>query len=334
MIMRTGIGRMASTSGALLLGLTGLLATGCDKVPLTAPTDSTLTVSASANVLPLGGSAEVSAYVAEDGGTQVQNGTVVRFTTNLGRVDPVEVQTRNGIARTTFLAGDVSGLADIKATSGGIVGGGETATNIVRITVGAAAVETVTLSANPGSVPATGGTVELVASVLSVNGAALPGVPVSFTTSAGTLAASRVVTDAAGEAKTSLSVTLTGDGTAVVTASAGTKPPVTVTITRRAPPPTPTVTLTAGAADATTTGVRFEFTANVAGLGTSDTVLPTRFEWDFDDGQTAETNGPSIGHVYTTNGVKTPRVTVTLTDGREFTASTQVNVVLVVVVAP
>ncbi len=327
MIMRTGIGRMASTSGALLLGLTGLLATGCDKVPLTAPTDSTVTVSASSNVLPLGGSAEVSAYVAEDGGAQVQNGTVVRFTTNLGRLDPVEVQTRNGIARTTFLAGDVSGLADVKATSGGVVGGGETATNVVRITVGAAATETVTLRANPGSVPATGGTVELVASVVSVNGAGLSGIPVSFTTTEGTLAASRVVTDAAGEAKTSLTVTLATGGTAVVTALAGTKSG-TVTIGRQTPAPRPTVTLAAVPATATESGHRFEFTATVA--GTNDTTLPIEFEWDFGDGQAATTNGASIGHVYTTNGVKNVTVTVTLTNGQEITASTQVNVVLAV----
>ena len=38
------------------------------------------------------------AFVAEAGGTPVQNGTTVRFTTNLGRVDPVEAQTRNGMA--------------------------------------------------------------------------------------------------------------------------------------------------------------------------------------------------------------------------------------------
>jgi hypothetical protein len=327
MIMRTGIGRLKSTSGALLLGLTGLLATGCDKVPLTAPSESTVTVTTSSNVLPPGGTAAVSAFVAEQSGTPVQNGTVVRFATNLGRVDPVEAQTRNGIATTTFLAGDASGLADIRATSGSIGGSGETATNVVRITVGAAAAETVTVRANPGSVPATGGTVELAASVVSVNGTALSGIPVSFTTTEGTLAASRVVTDAAGEAKTSLSVTLSTGGTAVVTALAGTKSG-TVTIGRQTPAPRPTVTLAAVAGTATIEAQRFEFTATVA--GTNDTTLPTEFEWDFGDGQTATTNGPSIGHVYTTNGVKTVTVTVSLTNGQEISANTQIIVALAV----
>ena len=85
----------------------------CDTVPLTAPSSSTVTLTASALVLPTGGSTQISATVFEPGGTPVQNGTSVRFTTTLGRVDPVEVQTRNGVATAMFLAGDVSGLADV-----------------------------------------------------------------------------------------------------------------------------------------------------------------------------------------------------------------------------
>jgi len=319
---------MASTSGALLLGLTALLAAGCDKVPLTAPTQSTVTVSAASKVLPLGGTAEVSAYVAEQAGTPVQNGTVVRFTTNLGRVDPVEVQTRNGMAITTFLAGDVSGVADVKATSGSIgnATGTATATNAVQITVGAAAVDNVTLRANPGSVPATGGTVDLVATVLSAGGAPLSGIPVSFTTSEGTLSASRVVTDASGEAKTSLSATLSTGGTAVVTASAGTKTSNTVTITRQAATPRPTVTLagTPVTGGATATGELWSFTATVA--GTTDVVLPTRFEWDFGDGTSVTTNGPSTSHVFKALGAHQVTVTVSLTAGDSITAVTEVNV--------
>ena len=123
----------------------------------------------------------------------MQNGTAVRFATNLGRVDPAEAQTRNGMAITTFHAGDVSGIADVRATSGAAGGTASTgtgngttttatSTNVVQITIGAAAVESVTLRANPAFVPPRGGTVELVASVLSVTGQALSGVPVTFTT--------------------------------------------------------------------------------------------------------------------------------------------------------
>ena len=75
-----------------------------------------------------------------------------------------------------------SGIADIRATSGAATGGeGTTATNLVEITIGAAAVNTViTLRANPGSVGPNGGTVELIATVVGESGQPLEGVLVTF----------------------------------------------------------------------------------------------------------------------------------------------------------
>src|SRR5204863_446537 len=131
------------------------------------------TVTAPNRVLPLGGSTEVSAFVLEQSGTPVQNGTVVRFTATLGTVSPGEAETRNGLAIVTFQAGSTSGIAEVRATSGGATGGTSTSgtgttatttsTNVIQITIGAAAVNTITLRANPGSVPPNGGTVELIA---------------------------------------------------------------------------------------------------------------------------------------------------------------------------
>ena len=65
-----------------------------------------MTIDAQSRVVPNGGTTEVTATVIESGGTPVHNGTLVRFTTTLGRMDPVEAQTRNGIAVTMFIAGD------------------------------------------------------------------------------------------------------------------------------------------------------------------------------------------------------------------------------------
>jgi len=81
--------------------------TGCDKVPLFAPTASTISLTAPTRSLPTGGTTEVTATVLESAGTPVQNGTTVHFTTTLGSLAPVEAQTRNGIATATFNAGDV-----------------------------------------------------------------------------------------------------------------------------------------------------------------------------------------------------------------------------------
>src|SRR5262245_50207497 len=138
--MRTGTRRFAST-GLLIMGVTTLVAVGCDKVPLTAPNSSTITLSSPTRTLPTGGSTTLSAIVMEPAGTPVQDGTSVRFQTNLGRVDPVEAHTRGGVASATFFAGDVSGAAEVKALSGPAGSGSTTtATNAVTILIGNAAI--------------------------------------------------------------------------------------------------------------------------------------------------------------------------------------------------
>ena len=219
--------------------LVAIVAVACDTVPLTAPTGSTLSISAGNSFVQLGGTTEITAFVVESGGTAVQNGTTVHFSTNLGRVDPIDAQTKNGYATTTFIAGDVSGLADVVATSGGTgstttpppstgngsSGGTGTTTpastnsNTVRITVGGAAADNVVLNASSTSVPVGGGTVTLTASVLDVNGNRLRNVPINFSTDAGTLSATVATTDANGDA----TVQLTTNRDATVTARVGAK---------------------------------------------------------------------------------------------------------------
>jgi adhesin/invasin len=220
----------ALTQLCALLGA-AVTTAGCDKAQLLAPTSSTITVSASTQVVPSGGSTEISAFVVEQSGTPVHNGTTVRFSTTLGRVEPVEVQTRNGIALTTFLAGNASGVAEVRAISGGATGG-NARTNVVQLTVGAAAVNTITLRANPGNVGPGGGPVELIALVVGEDGQALPGVAVTFSADQGTLDASVVNTNASGEART----TLNTSAQTIVSATAGTKTSSNVTITVRAGP--------------------------------------------------------------------------------------------------
>jgi len=305
----------------------GLITVGCDKVPLTAPSSSTVTVSSSALVVPTGGTAQITAMVIESGGTTVQNGTSVRFTTTLGRMDPADAQTRNGIATATFYAGDVSGVANIQATSGGIGGttsatGGTgtttTWTNAVQISVGAAAVGAVHVRSSAGSVPATGGTVDIVANVIAADGRALGGIPVSFSTTAGRLSSTSGATDGAGDARTSL----TTDANATVTATAGTKQG-TVAIQALTPVPTPTMTLAGSGGTATSKGQLWTFTATVS----NNTAVgsPVKFEWNFGDGVTLETGGPSVTHAYTTElTIYTVTVKATFANGSTVSAVTDI----------
>ncbi len=102
--------------------LVAIVAVACDTMPLTAPSGSALTISAGSAFVDPGGTTQITAYVLESSGTAVQNGTTVHFSTNLGRVDPVDALTTNGYAVATFMAGDSSGVADVTATSGGTGG--------------------------------------------------------------------------------------------------------------------------------------------------------------------------------------------------------------------
>jgi hypothetical protein len=316
-------------AGAGALALLQLAATACDRMPLTAPQNSTVTVTSPTTVLPIGGSTEISAFVSEGGGTPVQNGTVVRFTTNLGRVDPVDVQTRNGMAVTMFHAGDVSGTADIRATSGSIGGAASgsgsttTSTNTVQISVGAAAVDAVVLRANQTSIPFNGGTIELTATVTGAGGRLLPGVPVTFLASDGVLNPTSGITDSAGEVRT----TLTANRAGTVTARAGTKDSNTVTIVRREAPPIASVTLAASAASVTL-GIgdtrTFTATVTVSG-GEQNEARPVSYRWDFGDDSTATTSGNTVTHIYTTPAVRrVVTVEVSMSNGQTVSAQTEI----------
>jgi len=206
------------------------LTAGCDKAQLLAPTKSTISLSAPTRVLPSNGTTPITAVVMEEAGTPVHNGTTVRFTTSLGRVDPVEVQTTNGLAISTFFAGPNSGIAEIRATSGAAKAEGDI--NLVKITIGAAAVNTVTVRANPSSIGPNGGTVELIATVVGENGQQLESVVVTFNADQGSLGSTTAVTNSSGEART----TLTTSQQTIVTATAGTKTSSNLTLTARAGP--------------------------------------------------------------------------------------------------
>jgi hypothetical protein len=316
-----------------------LVLAACDKAQLLAPSNSTIVISAADQILPTGGRTEITAMVTESSGTAVHNGTTVRFTTNLGRLEPGEAQTRNGAATVTFVAGDVSGVAQIRAVSGGAAGGSaDAATNVVQITVGAAAVGTVTLRANPASVGPNGGTVELIASVVAESGRSLEGILVTFNADQGELGSSTVATNTSGEART----TLTTSQQAVVTATAGTKTSANVTVSvRAAPGVTITCAPAGGAATSNCSAVQptgASNTANVVFTVTRPTGTSTlrSATIDFGDGSSQALGNlageATVAHVYAGPSGSNPvtyTATVTAIDinGETATAAVPVNVI-------
>src|SRR5580765_5051483 len=61
---------------------------GCQKVPLVAPTGSTITLTSSATTLPINGTTSLIVQVVEQSGTAPQENTTVLFTTTLGTIQP------------------------------------------------------------------------------------------------------------------------------------------------------------------------------------------------------------------------------------------------------
>jgi len=337
--MRTRITRPSFRLLALLALATA--AASCDKAPLLAPSNSSITVTAPTRVLPVGGTTEITAFVIESAGTPVQNGTTVHFVTSLGALSPVDAQTHNGIATTTFQAGDVSGVAEIRALSGnagagstGTTTGGTagttttTAANAVQITVGAAAVDNISLRTNPATVSQNGGTVDVIATVLATGGRVLPGVTVSFSADHGTLSSTAATTDATGEAR----VQLTTNADTNVTATAAGKTPATAKVTAQ---PGPSITLTCTSSTSTNCSTVNVGDVAAFALARGRTTSNIRSaQLDFGDGTSIDLGNLSsqatVSHQYTQAGTYTVRLTATDVNG-EVATSTLVIVVQEVV---
>jgi len=297
-------------------GLFGLLLTcsaaavACDQLPLLAPTGSTVVLNTDQVTLVSNGTAQITATVLEASGTPVQNGTLVTFTTTVGQFDLREARTRNGSATVRLNAAGASGVARITASSGGAT------SEAIEISVGAAAVDTIALSASPATVSPTGGTVTLVATARGAGGQGLSGVPVTFSATAGTVSPTTAVTNTAGEATT----TLTTTQATTVTARAGTKESTAMIALR----PASALTVTSSPANPTThTAVTFTV-APATGAIVRDVTL------DFGDGQSANlgtlTGSVTHAHVYTSAGTFAVRVSGTDVSGDPVVGGTTIIV--------
>ena len=275
---------------AACLTATGLVS--CDKMPLAAPTDSTITLYAGSTTVGLNGAIDITATVIESGGTPVQNGTVVTFTTTLGAIEPNEARTNNGKVVVKFLAGTKSGTAEVRAFSGGISSG-----DALSVTVGAAAAGKVELLANPSALPASGGVVQLTAVVSDAVGNRLSGIPVTFSTDAGMITPNSATSDGNGEARSALSTTAKSRVTASVVGGTSASLTASLDILLRVGP---TVTITTPSASLVP-GVPATFSVSVTAGGAAVRSATI----DFGDGgtQSVSTSGSSTAtHVYTRSG--------------------------------
>jgi adhesin/invasin len=287
----------------------------CDKVPLLAPSGSTITLTVTATALPLNGTTQIVAQVLESAGTPPQDGTLVVFTTSMGSVQPPEAQTKAGRVTVTFNAGTANGTATITASSGGASASGA---NAAKVAIGTAAVGSVRVSANPTQLPALGGSSTITAVVIDINGNPLSSAPVSFSTTAGSLDQGAGTTDQNGAATALLRTTTVATVTAAVGAQAGstTAPPATGAPATPATTGTASGTVTVNVAGSPTLTITLPATTPSAGLPASFTFAVTvpatngsairNVTVGWGDGQTQDlgvvTGSTSVSHTYQTDG--------------------------------
>ncbi len=294
---------MLNLSVTLRLYLVAIVTVGavvaCDRVPLTSPTGSSISISVERSVLPLNGQTVVRAIVTESSGTPVHNGTEVTFQSSIGAVNPPSAQTINGVATATFIAGTLSGTGVIHAFSGGArTGSGNSSSGGASVSVGAAAAGSISLSATPPSVSQSGGTVTISALVLDSGSNPLPGVSVIFSANAGALSATSALTDEGGIARTTLQTTQN----TTVTARTGSVTPATVDVVVSAAP-TVSIEVTPASPIA---GVPVAITVTASSGTTANPRQVQTLELDFGDG-TRETRSNVTGtaaftHTYSTAG--------------------------------
>jgi hypothetical protein len=306
----------------------------CDKVPLLAPTGSVISLFATANTVPLNSEIEIVANVIENGvtqsgtgttgtpgttttgttspgaGTPVQNGTLVSFTTTIGRIDPSEARTNNGQVRVKFISGGESGTATITAFSGGASG------KLENLKVGSAGVERVLISASPQTLGPSGGTATVTARVEDISGTGLAGIPVTFSTDAGSLSSTSVTTDSNGNAQTTLNTSRQAKVTANVI---GKTADVTVSLNPRTG-----ITL-AGPTTPVSAGVPATFTV---GVGATANIRDVTI--DFGDGERrslgAISGSTTIQHTYIDAGTFNVSATANEASGFNETVSTDITI--------
>jgi hypothetical protein len=315
-------------------------AVGCDKATPVAPDGSILAISANPQRIVLRGRSTITVIGRKPDGQPLNPGTEVRLTATLGSIESIVTTDSSGNATATFQSDGRQGVARITATTGsgtggtgggtgdggGTGGGGSTSgplTATTEVQVGESA-KTIVLQPTPTSIPETGGTVQLLATVRDASGQPLPNQGVNFTTEVGRLNSRGAIvqTNASGQARDTLTVEeadLAGNVAeiGVSAQTAGTDGAlITATFSIRVQGGRPVASF---AFDRGSTDLQVLFTdTSTGGVGT------LIYSWDFGDNTSSNEQNPT--HTYAAAGSYTVRLTVTDDTGQSDTATARITV--------
>ncbi len=289
---------------AVLSALALLVAAGCDSGSPIAPEGTVLTISATPARIALDGASQIRVVARRPNGTPLNPGTVILFSATIGDIAASVPLDDRGEALTLLTGNGQFGVSTVTAQAGTA----EAVTVEVQIGLPAGSIS---LQATPSSVAELGGTVNLLALVRDDQGQPLVNAQVNFGSQIGALdsGGGLVQTDSAGAARDRLTVgggdigLLTGD-TFQVTAETGSgtgsllTATETVTIRRL-----PSADFSFGINNLTVV-----FTDNTQGN-------PTRWDWDFGDGNRSTLQNPT--HTYASSGTYVVTLTATNTQGTD-----------------
>lgn len=280
---------------------------------MTAPGGASLQLIVEPNWVPAnGGAADVTLLGFRSSGAPLPDGTVIQFFTDLGKIVPDRVETKDGRAQVVFVSDQRSGTATIRAVSG------RDAQAEAQIQVGATAASTIEMGAFPAVLPLGGGTTRIVVRVLNSDGNPIRGVAIFLASSAGSLQSngSILITNENGKVEDKLT---TEEPQTTVTASAGTlTASITISVGENNQYPTPVF-------DYSPTNPCIGQNVFFNAWQSTDTDgFITSYRWDFGDGDKG--SGVTIQHKYKTSGQYTVVLRVTDDDGYVSATSRTVTV--------
>jgi PKD repeat protein len=259
-----------------------LLLPTCKGVDLTAPTGSSISISANPSQISLnGGESTITVILTNPDGSPVPDGTAVYLTATLGTIAD-RAETRGSRLTETLVAGNEPGTATVTARSGTSEVSAET-----EVTIGTS-LTSIAVSANPASLGPDGGKATVTAVAYGANFETLANVPITFSTDAGSLESEGepIRTNSQGEARdtltttTSANVTATsGDLSATATVEVGANTPPTAQFSHSPTSPKVGEVVNFSAAESTDADGKI-----------------TNYQWDFGDGATG--SGIRASHVY------------------------------------
>jgi PKD repeat protein len=308
-----------------------LAAVGCDKASPVAPSGSILAVSANPTRIALNGSSTITIIGRKPDGNPLNPGTEIHLSATLGTIPSIVTTNSSGTATATFQSNGRLGTARISAAVGTAPAGGGTTTDTpppstptsasVDVQVGSVTT-TIILQPTPTTLPATGGTVSLLAVLRDDSGQPIANQGVNFTTDLGTLASrgNTVTTNASGVARDTLRLSeqdLANNASSVTvtvhaTGAAGAAVTQTATIQIQGDRPVASFTYQKGNTD-----------LEVQFIDTSTAPGELTYSWNFGDGASATGSSPS--HLYAAAGSYTVVLTVTAA-GLSDTATARITV--------